>query len=1125
MKDVCEIGDESRPELFNLNIRKPDVLFSKVVELNERVTIEDYNLNPFPRDRSTLDGDPELVRTASGEIVRVLQKLNIQETRNILHDLREDGYNSIAVCFMHSYIFPDHEQQVLSLAQEEGFQFVTASSDVSPHVKILRFKVLPQNVEFMCSDDGLRQAQNFSGNEALLSGPAGGVVGIAQSCHDGSKDSAPIIGFDMGGTSTDISRYDGKFEHLMETRIAGRTIATPTLSIQTVAAGGGSILFARNGLFVVGPESAGAHPGPACYRKGGPLTITDANPFLGRLVSSSFPSIFGLNANEPLDGGIVAQKFQELTLEINSQSGQQLAPEEVALGFLKVANESMSRPIRNATEARGFVPDKHNLVSFGGAGGQHATAIVNNLGIKRVLIHKYSSILSAYGISLAELQPEASASYAAVFTKSILPNIQQKITALTAKLKDNLLSQGVAESSMRFEIALSMRYKGSGTNISIGQPNDGEYAKIFIETHFREFAFSLNRDVIVDAIKVRATGGSSTGTKSPLLVTGLEEARKVGTRPFASVTQRVYIEGSWVETPVYNLEVLPRSSIIEGPALIIDKTQTIFVEPRFCAHLTSDHVIIDRVEDGMLAEVIATDTISPIQLSVFGHRFMSIAEQMRNTLQKISISTSIKERLDFSCAIFSPDGSLVANAPHIPIHLVGDVLLTNHPECGETHLPDLTVVTPVFFKDQLVFYVASRGHHTDIGGKGITSMMPDSKELWEEGVNIRSMKVGSGGTFLEADIRATFEAAANFPGCSATRRIDDNLSDIKAQIPANQRGILLLNKLCSEFTLPVVHKYMGAIQSNAQVAIENYLRETATKYNKSLTAIDYYDDGTPIRLAIMINACSGTAVFDFTGTGPQAFGNMNCPISITHSAVIYALRCLINLEIPLNQGCLNPITIIVPKGSILNPTSSVAICGSTIAFQRITDTIFRAFGVCAASQGCANSFGWGMGGKDPVTGDVKKGWNYGEAIGGGSGAGPGWHGAHAVNVHATNTKNTDPEIIEKRTAVIVRQYAIRRGSGGRGKWNGGDGTIREIEARQKLKFSILSERRVFAPYGMEGGGDGVKGVNLVWMRNGEGVLERISLGGKAVVVLEEGERIQINTPGGGAWGKPDGEEV
>lgn len=480
----------------------------------------------------------------------------------------------------------------------------------------------------------------------------------------------------------------------------------------------------------------------------------------------------------------------------------------------------------------------------------------------------------------------------------------------------------------------------------------------------------------------------------------------------------------------------------------------------------------------------------------------------------------------------------MANAPHIPIHLgsmqfaiqhqhklwngklqVGDVLLTNHPECGGTHLPDLTVITPVFFENQLVFYVASRGHHTDIGGKGITSMVPDSKELWEEGVNIRSMKIVSGGTLMENDIRAAFDAAANFPGCSATRRIEDNLSDLKAQISANQRGILLLNKLCSEFTLPVVHKYMDAIQGNAQVAIENYLREIAVKHPEPLTAVDFYDDGTPVKLSITIDAKLGTATFDFTGTGPQTLGNMNCPISITHSAVIYALRCLINLEIPLNQGCLNPITIIVPKGSILNPTSSVAICGSTIASQRITDTIFRAFGACAASQGCANSFGWGMGGKDSVTGEVTKGWNYGEAIGGGSGAGPGWDGANAVNVHATNTRNTDPEVIEKRTAVLVRQYSIRRGSGGKGRWKGGDGTIREIEAREKLRFSILSERRVFQPYGMEGGEAGMVGLNLVWKRNGEGALDRISLGGKGVVELDVGEIIQINTPGGGGWGR------
>ncbi|CZR65608.1 probable oxoprolinase [Phialocephala subalpina] len=1163
-KDVCEIGNQARPELFNLNIIKPEVLFTEVVELNERVTIEDYDMNPFPAKFPTPLDDLALIRTASGEIVRILKKLDVKEICTALRHLRLKGYDSVAVCFMHSHIFPDHEKRVISLAKEEGFLFASASSDISPHIKILRratsvcseaylypiirryvddfqqgFKVLPKRVEFMCSDGGLRPADQFSGNEALLSGPAGGVVGIARSCYD-KYESTAVIGFDMGGTSTDISRYDGEYEHLMETTIAGRTIAAPMLSIQTVAAGGGSILFARNGLFVVGPESAGAHPGPACYRKGGPLTITDANLFLGRLVLSSFPSTFGPNAKEPLDDKIVAKKFQQLTKEINSQSNQNLSPEDVALGFLKVANESMSRPIRNATEARGFVPDKHNLISFGGAGGQHACSIARNLGIKRVLIHKYSSILSAYGISLAQIESEASTPYAGNFSTDALPDIQAKIDNLTAQVRESLLSQGVEPTSIKFAPTLSMRYKGSDTNISIKQPSDDDYGKAFIQTHHREFAFSLSRDIVVDAITVRGIGGSDVGSELSSPFEELKKLQDTATFAQSSSNQRVYIDGSWQDVPVYKLEDLAKGSMIKGPALIIDQTQTIFVEPEFQAILTSDHVNIDQIQDQTLSKAVGLETVNPVQLSVFGHRFMSIAEQMGNTLQRISISTSIKERLDFSCAIFSPDGSLVANAPHIPIHLGsmqfaiqyqhklwegklvdGDVLLTNHPECGGTHLPDLTAITPVFFENELVFYVASRGHHTDIGGKGITSMVPDSKELWEEGVNIKSLKIVSGGTFLEGDIRAAFDAAANFPGCSATRRIDDNLSDLKAQISANQRGILLLNKLCSEFSLPVVHKYMNAIQANAQVAIESYLKETALLHPQPLTAIDYYDDGTPVKLKISINASKGTATFDFTGTGLQTLGNMNSPISITHSAVIYALRCLINLEIPLNQGCLNPITIIVPKGCILNPTSSVAVCGSTIASQRITDTIFRAFSACAASQGCANSFGWGMGGKDPVTGEVTKGWNYGEAIGGGSGAGPGWHGAHAVNVHATNTRNTDPEVIEKRTAVLVRQYAIRRGSGGNGKWKGGDGTIREIEARVRLKFSILSERRVFSPYGMEGGEPGEVGKNVVWKRNGEGVLEEISLGGKAVVMLDAGEIIQINTPGGGGWGTPE----
>ncbi|KAI9739551.1 MAG: hypothetical protein M1834_006267 [Cirrosporium novae-zelandiae] len=1163
MKDVAELGDQSRPRLFDLNIRKPEVLFSRVVELDERVTIEDYDLNPYPKTEFD-ENDKKLVKTASGEVIRIIQELDIETTKDQLRRLRQDGFSSIAICLMHSHIFPDHEMIVASLARDMGFEFISSSSQLSPNIKILRrttaacvdaylspivrryvdgflsrFKDPPQRVDFMCSDGGLKNSQTFSGNPALLSGPAGGVVGIARSCYDPEEGTA-IIGFDMGGTSTDVSRYSGNFEHILDTTIAGRAISTPMLNISTVAAGGGSILFARNGLLVVGPESAGAHPGPACYRKGGPLTITDANLFLGRLVLSSFPSIFGDDADQPLDVSVVTKKFQEITDSVNEQSNTLYTLEQVALGFIKVANESMSRPIRNITEARGFATYDHNLVSFGGAGGQHACAIASNLGIQRILIHKYSSVLSAHGISLAEIESEASEPSALVFSMDALPRISERAQILQARVENDLCSQGVKEGFIEFKTYLSLRYKGMNTNIPIVQPPDEDYGAVFTREHLREFAFSSNKDILVDSIKVRGIGkqGYERGVNS--LFKELELAKRDRVVPLQSSAQQVFLNDGWQEVPIFELDGLQSRSHIKGPALITDKTQTILVESGFNSFITSSHVIIEKVQEEKPRDVISEERTNPVQLSVFANRFMSIAEQMGNTLQRTSISTSIKERLDFSCAIFSDDGALVANAPHIPVHLgsmqyaiqyqhrmwgdklrPGDVLLTNHPEAGGTHLPDLTVITPAFYEDKLIFYVASRGHHTDIGGIGITSMVPDSKELWEEGVSIKSLKIVSGGKFLENEIRDAFESVAQNPGCSASRRINDNISDLKAQVSANQRGINLIGRLCEEYSLPVVHKYMRGIQANAEVAIKNFLRETYKKTKgKSLKAVDFYDDGTPVALEITINGKDGTAVFDFKGTGPQTYGNMNSPISITHSAVIYALRCLIDLEIPLNQGCLNPVHIRIPKGTILNPSPTVAICGSTIASQRITDVIFKAFDSCAAAQGCANSFGWGMGGKDPRTGIVRPGWNYGEALGGGSGAGPTWHGAHGVNVHATNTKNTDAEIIEKRTPVLVRKYEIRRGSGGKGKFNGGDGIVREIEARVPLKFSILSERRVYNPYGMHGGYPGGLGKNYMFKKNAKGALEKISLGGKAVVNLQVGEIMQINTPGGGGWGKP-----
>lgn len=1138
------------------------------------MTIEDYDFNPQPLDKNRELTDPDLVRTASGEIIRVLRRPDPDIVRRQLKDLLAEGYSSLAVSFMHAYVYPEHENVVADVARELGFKYVTTSSATSPNIKFLirsnstcseaylypvikryvenfesGFQVLPQRVEFMCSDGGLKQAHKFRGNEALLSGPAGGVVGIAKSCYD-AKDGTAIIGFDMGGTSTDVSRYDGKYDYITEASIAGRTINVPMLNIATVAAGGGSILFAKNGLLAVGPESAGAHPGPACYRKGGPLTVTDANLFLGRLVLSAFPSIFGPNADESLDTGVIVQKFSDIAADFNKQTGQSLSPEDVGLGFLNIANEAMSRPIRNATEARGFAPENHNLVCFGGAGGQHACSIAEKLGIRRILIHRWSSLLSAHGISLAELQYEAFEPYAEKLSLSAMQHVEARLVALTERVAKELQSQGADGQSLKFEESLVLRYFGTDTNITIPKPQDGDYARAFSETHLREFAFSMGRDIVIESIKVRGTGSVSRQSEEQPQWDDLREvlAGSSFNSPEPVSVQKVYIDGIWRETAVYELGNIPRRSVIAGPALIIDKTQTIFVEPTFKAVILASHVVLEKVDDDKpvtpSAEPLEEDgTENPIQLSVFAHRFMAIAEQMGNTLQRTSISTSIKERLDFSCAIFSPLGKLVANAPHIPIHLGsmqfaiqaqhrhwlgrlrdGDVLLTNHPQWGGTHLPDLTAVTPVFLGDEIAFYVASRGHHTDIGGKGITSMMPESKELWEEGINIETMKIVSDGVFLEDEVRAAFQRAGNFPGCSVTRRMDENISDLKAQVSANQRGIVLLRKLCNEYSLPVVHKYMNGIQVNAELAVRDWFKKFVSENPKPLTATDYLDDGTPMTVTITINAETGGAVYDFTGSGPQIWGNYNCPISICHSSIIYTVRCLVDSDIPLNEGCLSPVEIRVPPGSVLNPSPAVAICGSTLASQRVIDTILRAFGRHAASSGCANSFGWGMGGKDPETGRVVPGWNYGETVGGGVGACEGYDGEHGTHVHSTNTRATDPEVIEKRTAVLVRKNEIRPGSGGEGRWTGGCGLTREVEARMPLKFSILSDRRVFRPYGMAGGLPGEAGLNFAFKRTGKGgEVERINLGGKAVINLQAGEWMQINSSGGGGYGSPQEE--
>lgn len=1005
---------------------------------------------------------------------------------------------------------------------------------------------------FMQSDGGLTSWSTFSGLKAILSGPAGGVVGYAKTSYDEASD-VPILGFDMGGTSTDVSRYNGHLEHIFETTTAEVTIQSPQLDINTVAAGGGSILFWRKGLFAVGPESASAHPGPACYRKGGPLTVTDANLFLGRILPEYFPHIFGPNEDQPLDEDIVKEKFKTLTKQINSDRPN-LAPlssEDVAMGFLTVANETMCRPIRSLTEGKGYITSTHHLSSFGGAGGQHACAVANNLGISRVIVHKYSSILSAYGMSLADVVHEVQRPESAVLSSTSLPGLTERLQELSSEATAALCEQGFEESQIELERYLNLRYKGTETFIMVREPasaSDASYAETFVQKHKQEFGFTLERDILVGDIRVRGVGK----TLSLASTTPEADYEQFGTTFVAapgsaiSGSKKVYFETEgWVDAHIYQIDKLTRGQSIKGPAMIIDQTQTIVVDANATASILSNHVILD-IHSATRTKLNST-TIDPIQLSVFGHRFMSIAEQMGQTLQKTSISTNIKERLDFSCAIFSPDGGLVANAPHIPVHLGsmssaveyqrdmwkgklkdGDVLMANHPAHGGSHLPDITVITPVFAEgtNDIIFWAASRGHHSDIGGITAGSMPPFSKELWEEGAMIPGCKVVDGGKFDEEEvIELLYTQPGKYPGCSGSRSLSDSISDLKAQIAANNKGITLLRSLIDSFSLEVVQFYMYGIQNNAESAVRELLKGVAKKFpGQALEAMDQIDDGTTIQLKITIEPDTGSAVFDFDGTGSQVYGNLNAPRAISQSAILYVLRSLISENIPLNQGCLKPITIKIPEGSLLSPSKEAATVGGNVeTSQRITDVTLKAFKAMGASQGTCNNLTFGYGGELQADGSKRPGFGYYETIAGGAGAGPNWHGQSGVQVHMTNTRSTDPEILEKRYPCILHEFSLRKGSGGAGAFVGGDGVVRDIEFSVPVQVSILSERRATAPYGMNGGAEGAKGINL-WMRKTENGYRAVSLGGKNTAQFSAGDRVIINTPGGGGYGTP-GEEV
>ena len=1229
-RDCLVIGNQSRPRIFELAIRRPDVLYDTVVEVDERVTLEDYAEDPA-RHRTEVDaragtaeaGTRDVVMGQSGEAVRILRRPDEEAVRRQLRDVYDSGIRSIAVCLVHGYTFPDHEALVGVLARDMGFTHVSLSHELMPMIKLvpratsvcadayltpaikkyisgfqagfsggLGTRSVKREAgdrgarcEFMQSDGGLVDVDRFTGLRAILSGPAGGVVGYAMTSYD-EQTKIPVIGFDMGGTSTDVSRYgEGRYDHTFETTTAGVTIQSPQLDINTVAAGGGSRLFFRNGLFVVGPESAGAHPGPACYRKGGPATVTDANLFLGRLLPGFFPKIFGAHEDEGLDAAASEAALRQLAEQVNRETGKHMGVDEVAYGFLTVANEAMTRPIRSITEAKGHDSSKHRLATFGGAGGQHAVAIAEALGIRQILVHRYSSVLSAYGMALADVVDERQEPDSAVWRDGgdVVRELQRKMDRLRQKSRDALRDQGFDDDQISFEEYLNMRYRGTESALMIIKPDGGDadggdwaFGSAFVRQHRYEFGFTLDdRDIIVDDVRVRGTG-KSFRYEEKSVDQQLKDIKKRDLAPGEKrhAEARVYFEGGRLDTPVYRLGDLAVGDSIRGPAVLADGTQTIVVTPQSRALMLATHVVIDIAEDESGRDRDGQDAsserqVDPVMLSVFGHRFMAIAEQMGRALQKTSVSTNVKERLDFSCAIFDATGGLVANAPHLPVHLgsmstcvrrqaaiwrgrlrPGDVIMSNHPSYGGTHLPDVTLLMPAFDAagEHILFYAASRAHHADIGGITAGSMPPHSRELAQEGAAIRSERLVSQGRFDEERVVELFyREPARHEGCSGTRCLADNINDLRAQVSANQKGIALIEALIAGYGEATVRFYMEAIQDNAELQVRRLLRDVWRRFEgRDLSAVDYMDDGSPIRLRIAIDGERGEAVFDFAGTGPEVYGNINAPEAVSYSAVIYALRCMVAQDIPLNQGCLKPVTVRIPRGSLLSPSDGAAVVGGNVlTSQRVTDVIFRAFGACAASQGDCNNLTFGFGGN--VAGrDSVAGFGYYETIAGGSGAGDGWHGTDGVHTHMTNTRITDAEVFERRYPVLLREFAIRRGSGGRGRFRGGDGVVRDIEFRVPVQASILSERRVYRPYGMAGGEDAQCGLNL-WVRrvprrargaeghvgggddgdddngNDEAGYEerRINLGAKNSAPMKAGDRIIIYTPGGGGWGTPE----
>ncbi|MEW4487574.1 hydantoinase B/oxoprolinase family protein [Thalassoglobus sp. JC818] len=1104
--DLLLIGNQDRPDLFALNIEKPSPLFRDVIEINERMNAE-------------------------GE---VLKPLDLDATRKQLEQLQQTGSESIAIALLHSYRNPIHEQQLGTLARELGFTEVSLSHAVSPTIKIvpraettvldaylnpvlrsyverIRSSLAPgTDMKLMTSQGGLVDGLKFTGKDSLLSGPAGGVVAFSRISSDAGF--VRSIGFDMGGTSTDVSRFGGTFEMETETVKAGVRIASPTLAIETVAAGGGSICHFDGLQLRVGPDSAGADPGPACYGRGGPLTITDMNVILGRVRPEEFPF--------PLDRNSVESQLETLCDQIESSLGTKYTPNELAQGFVDIANETMARAIRKVSVQRGFHPSAHLMVSFGGAGGLHACAISKSLGIQSILIHPYCGILSAYGMGLADIRKRGRRSILARLTPELLPSLTVQFDDLVTELRNEIQDEGIAENAILTpEKWFHVRYAGGESTLAVRDSEKQSIRDAYQELHQRTYGYvHEDRDLEVVAIEVEVVGETShipTSQRS-------EQASASGEK--TEITQ-VWHQGETLDVPVYHREHFSTADEFDGPAILCDLGATTWVEPGFRGRMLKDGSCLisanEQVESSAQTATTTESAPDPIRLEVFNHQFASIAEQMGATLQKTSISTNVKERLDFSCAIFDANGQLVVNAPHIPVHLGamgetvravmkkfpdlarGDVIVTNDPYSGGSHLPDVTVITPVHDQTsgQLLFFTASRAHHAEIGGMTPGSMPPFSKSLSEEGVLIRPFKLVEGGVSHEAELRTKL-TSGEFP----SRNPEDNLADLQAQVAANRTGEKLLLEMIHEAGQDVVLTYMQHIQDLAAKKMRRALHQLA---DGDYDFADHLDNGA--KIAVKITIAGETATIDFTGTDPVLDSNLNANRAIVTAACMYVFRCLIDESIPLNEGVLMPLSIILPE-SLLNPPSysdprqCAAIVGGNVeTSQRVVDVLLGALKKAAASQGTMNNLTFG----DETFG-------YYETICGGVGATSTGNGADAVHSHMTNTRLTDVEVIEHRYPVRVEQFSIRRGSGGSGEFSGGAGISRTLVFEKPLKVSLLTQRRGdYLPFGLSGGSDGQAGENLLTRASGE----TVKLDGCVHLQVEAGDKLTILTPGGGGWGK------